>query len=246
MGNVKAYTREEVISAHARCSEAQTGDDGWGSTTFAERRAVLADILDWVLNNQETIMSWSVQETGKTVTEALLGEVMTTCEKIRWIIANGEACLKPEKRPVPTLLAFTKTARVEWSPLGVIGIIVPWNYPVHNVFSAVVAALFAGNGALVKVSEHASLSAGPMEDVFRRILAKRGHNPNLVQIITGYGQTGASLVESGIDKILFIGSPGVGKLIMRGASQSKTEVIHISPIFIFMACACFKFFSCLF
>jgi len=107
----------------------------------------------------------------------------------------------------------------------VIGIIVPWNYPFHNVLSHVATALFAGNGAVVKVSEWASHSAGWIEDMLREVIGKRGFNPDLVQVVTGYGETGATLVQSGVDKVLFIGSPGVGKLVMKGASATLTPVI---------------------
>jgi len=89
----------------------------------------------------------------------------------------------------------------------------------------VVAALFSGNGAVCKVSEYASFCAGPIEDVFRQILSKRGYDPELVQIIQGFGETGAALVQSGVDKVLFIGSPAVGKKVMEGASATLTPVI---------------------
>jgi len=154
-----------------------------------------------------------------------MGEVMISCEKLRWLIQNGESCLKREYRSVAALLAFTKSAYVEYLPLGVIGIIVPWNYPFHNVLSAVAAALMAGNGALVKVSEFASFGAGRIEQMFREILARRGHDPELVQVVTGMAETGSALVTSGVDKVLFIGSPAVGKLVMRAASATLTPVI---------------------
>lgn len=222
LGRAKAYTPREVKSAYTRARKAS---EQWKRTNFDERRALLMDIHDWVLTHQEEIAQKSTRETGKTLAEASLGEVMTTLEKIRWLVAEGEACLAPESRDAPLLLSFTKSARVEWYPMGVIGIIVPWNYPFHNVVSHVTTALMAGNGAVVKVSEWASSSAEWIEDMFRSILAKRGFNPNLVQIVTGYGETGAALVRSGLDKVLFIGSPGVGKLVMKGASDNLTPVI---------------------
>jgi len=218
----KAYTPEEVKNARLRASQAAKD---WSQTDFTERKALMMDILDWILDNQELIARKSCEETGKTMAEASLGEVMTTLEKLRWLVAKGEQCLQPENRDVPLLLAFTKSARVEWYPMGVIGIIVPWNYPFHNVLSHVATALFAGNGAVVKVSEWASSSAKWIEDVLREIIGKRGYNPDLVQIITGYGETGAALVQSGVEKVLFIGSPGVGKLVMKGASSTLTPVI---------------------
>jgi acyl-CoA reductase-like NAD-dependent aldehyde dehydrogenase len=154
-----------------------------------------------------------------------MGEVMISCEKLRWLIAHGERCLAREGRPVAAMLAFTKKAYVDYKPLGVIGVIVPWNYPFHNVLSAVAAALMAGNGVMVKVSEYASFGAGRIETILRDVLARRGHDPELVQVVTGYGETGNALVTSGVDKVLFIGSPAVGKLVMKAASATLTPVI---------------------
>jgi acyl-CoA reductase-like NAD-dependent aldehyde dehydrogenase len=218
---VKAWTPAEVKSALESCRVAQRE---WANVSFDERRAVLMDVMDWCLEHQDEIMGISVRESGKTVAEAVMGEVLTTCEKIRWIVHNGEDCIGPEERPVPSLL-FLKRAWVEYAPLGVIGIIVPWNYPFHNVLSACVAAIFTGNGALCKVSEFASWSAERIEQVFREVLARRGHNPDLVQVVVGYGETGAALVECGVDKVLFIGSPAVGKRVMMSAAKNLTPVI---------------------
>lgn len=101
----------------------------------------------------------------------------------------------------------------------------PQNYPFHNVASAAVAALFAGNAAVIKVSECSLSSKDYFEKLFRKVLAARGHNPELVTLLVGEGETGAALVKSGVDKILFIGSPAVGKRVMEGASANLTPVI---------------------
>jgi len=70
-----------------------------------------------------------------------------------------------------------------------------------------------------------SFSAAGIEDMLRTVIARRGHNPDLVQIVTGYGDTGAALVKSGVDKVLFIGSPATGKRVMEAASANLTPVI---------------------
>lgn len=62
-------------------------------------------------------------------------------------------------------------------------------------------------------------------DIVKKILVHCGHSPDLVQIVTGYGDTGAALVNSGVDKLTFIGSPGVGKLVMRAAADTLTPVL---------------------
>lgn len=87
------------------------------------------------------------------------------------------------------------------------------------------AALFAGNAAVIKVSECSLSSKDYFEKLFRKVLAARGHNPELVTLLIGEGETGAALVKSGVDKILFIGSPAVGKRVMEGASANLTPVI---------------------
>ena len=84
--------------------------------------------------------------------DAAFGEVMTTCEKLWWLIKEGEAWLAPESRSSGRMM-FYKAARVEYHPLGVVGAIVPWNYPFHNVFNPLAAALFAGNALVVKASQ---------------------------------------------------------------------------------------------
>jgi len=108
-------------------------------------------------------------------------------------------------------------------PYGVIGVIIPWNFPIHNALSHITTALFAGNGVVVKVSEWASWSHQYLEDLFRELLTKTGHSTDLVQFVTGYGETGSSLVTS-VDKVLFIGSPQVGKKVMEAASTTLTPV----------------------
>ena len=80
---------------------------------------------------------------------------------------------------------FYKACHVDYIPLGVVGTIVPWNYPFHNIFNPLLAAVFAGNALVVKVSEHASWSARYYQAVIDAGLAAAGAPPGLVQLITG-------------------------------------------------------------
>ena len=110
-----------------------------------------------VFENVDDIVTVACRESGKTRVDAVLGEVLVTCEKAKWVCASGEAALRSEYREAGTLMPL-KRVRVEYRPMGVIGAIVPWNYPFHNVLNPVIASLFAGNGIVVKVSEYASWS----------------------------------------------------------------------------------------
>lgn len=222
LGTLNSYTVEEVENA---CKLAKEAQKEWAKTDFAERNAVLQDLLDYVVAHRDELARIAVEDSGKTLMEAISGEILTTCEKLRWMILNGARYLKPEYRSAPLLLCI-KSARVEYHPLGVVAAIVPFNYPIHNVMSAVSSILFSGNAAVVKVSEFASWSSVHLSNVIKQILANRGHSPDLVQIIHGYGETGAALCSSkNVNKILFIGSPETGSKVMAAAAKNLTPVI---------------------
>ena len=195
----------------------------WAEASFKVRRQVLRTVLDTILERQAEICELAVRDSGKTMVDAALGEVWPVCEKLKYTIQNGARDLEPEKRPSGFLTH--KAARVEYLPLGVIGVIAPWNFPFHNMFCPTIPALFAGNAVVIKVSEQTSWSAGPYVDIFQSALEAHGFSRDLVQVVTGYGETGAALVRSGVDKIFFTGSPGNGRKVMATASEGLTPVV---------------------
>ena len=92
-----------------------------------------------------------VKDSGKTLENAMAGEIWPVCEKLRWTIKHGEKYLVPERMPNDMLRH--KSATIEYVPLGVVGAIIPWNYPLQNVMNQAIPALFSGNGYAVKPSE---------------------------------------------------------------------------------------------
>ncbi|NUP05894.1 MAG: aldehyde dehydrogenase family protein [Polyangiaceae bacterium] len=220
LGTADVMDEQAVRRIVARARAVQPA---WGKTSFAERRAVLRALLDHIVENQATICELAVRDSGKTMVDASLGEIFPVCEKIRYVLENGERDLAPEPRGSGFLMH--KKAWVEYPPLGVCGVIAPWNFPFHNIYCPLVPALFAGNAVVVKVSEHTSWSAKPLVDIVRNVLAARGHDPDIVQFVTGYGDTGAALVRSGADKIFFTGSPQNGAKVMATASENLVPVV---------------------
>ena len=220
LGEVPIYSRAEVVAAVERGRRAQAA---WGRTSFAQRRHVLRTLLAEIVARQEEICRLASRDSGKTLVDAAMGEVFPVCEKIRYLIAHGEDDLKTESRP--SGLMMQKTARVEYHPLGVVGVICPWNFPFHNIFCPVVPALFAGNAVVAKVSELASGSAAGYQALIADVLRRCGHSPDLVQILTGAGETGSALVTSGVEKIYFTGSPENGRRVMAAASETLTDVV---------------------
>jgi len=194
-------------------------------TSFSKRKLLMRTILRYVVENQEIIARVAVRESGKTLVDAAFGEILVTCEKLKWLVDEGERWLRKETRTTGTLM-MTKSVSVSYEPFGVIGAIVPWNYPFHNVFNPLSASLFSGNAIVIKVSEYASWSVSYFERVIRACLRAVDAPVDLVQFVTGYGPTGNALVTSkGIDKIIFVGSPAVGVKVMEAASANLTPVV---------------------
>jgi aldehyde dehydrogenase (NAD+) len=160
----------------------------------------------------------------QTYVDAFFGEILTTLEKVNWLVNYGEKYLQPEYRETGSL-TMHKSARVEYVPRGVVGAIVSWNYPFHNILGPIVAAIFAGNGIVVKPSEYCAWSTSKyFEKIVDTLLAKHGVNTSLVQFVYGGPEVGQCLIASDIAKITFIGSPQVGAKVMTAAS------LHIKPV----------------
>jgi acyl-CoA reductase-like NAD-dependent aldehyde dehydrogenase len=215
-------TKSEVETC---CAKARKAQHSWSRTTYAQRRLVLRTIQKYILAHQEDICRVSARDSGKPKVDALLGEVMTTCEKIRCVNALGESWLQPSPRPVGPMMLH-KSAHVEYVPYGVLGVIAPWNYPFHNMLNHVISGLFSGNAVVSKVSEHTAWSSQYFTKIVKAALEVNGHDSDVVQTLTGFGDCGAALVDCElVDKIIFTGSPGVGRLVMKGCSKNVKPCI---------------------
>ncbi|PKU74427.1 aldehyde dehydrogenase 22A1 isoform X2 [Dendrobium catenatum] len=219
LGFYPALTSDEVKMHVAQARKAQKI---WANSSFRQRRQFLRILLKYIIEHQALICEVSSRDTGKTMVDASLGEIMTTCEKITWLLAEGERWLKPEFRSSGRSMLH-KRSKVEFHPLGVIGAIISWNYPFHNIFNPMLAAVFSGNGVVIKVSEHSSWSGCFYFRIVQAALLAVGAPDNLVHVITGFAETGQALVSS-VDKIIFVGSPGVGRMIMQRASETLIPV----------------------
>jgi acyl-CoA reductase-like NAD-dependent aldehyde dehydrogenase len=220
LGDVEVTAPEEVNNVVARARVAQAS---WARTSFAERRRVLGRMQEHLLDHADELCQVIARDSGKTLENALLGEVWPICEKLRHTIASGERDLRTE-RVSPGLLVH-KVAEIEYHPLGVIGVICPWNFPLQNVLGPVIPALMAGNACVVKVSEWVAWSMPRIQRICDAVLTECGHPTDLVQLITGYGETGAALCESGVDKIVFTGSMPNGRRVAAQCAKTLTPVI---------------------
>lgn len=220
LGEMPARSATEV---DAMIAKARVAQKSWATSSFDQRRQLLRVMQRCIMENAEQISRVACRESGKPMVDAFIGEITITLEKLRWTQSQGERWLAPEYRD-SGLMNLHKTSRVEWVPVGVVGAIVPWNYPFHNVFNPIVAAVFSGNAIIVKVSEFAAWSTKYYGRLMAACLAAVGAPADLVQIVTGYADAGAALT-SGADKVIFVGSVDVGKKVMETASKTLTPVI---------------------
>ncbi|MCB9753732.1 MAG: aldehyde dehydrogenase family protein [Myxococcales bacterium] len=220
LGEVPVTPPAEVRAAIARARAAQRE---WARSSFAARRRVLQAISDALLADLDGVVARIVRDSGKTRENALMGELLPVCEKLRWTIRNGERHLRPER--VRSGLLLHKRARVEFQPMGVVGAIIPWNYPLQNLLNPIIPALMAGNGVVVKPSEWVAWSAPAFVQLVKDAIAGEGFSPELVQCVQGYGETGEALVRGGVDCVLFIGSGRNGRRVLEAAAHNLVPVV---------------------
>ncbi|ORX93281.1 Aldehyde/histidinol dehydrogenase, partial [Clohesyomyces aquaticus] len=221
LGRVNPSTPDGIDRAIAKAKEAQVE---WAKTTFAQRRKVLQTMLKFVLENQETIARVACLDSGKTMVDASLGEILVTAEKLKWTIDHGEEALKPERRPTNFLMMY-KWNEVIWQPLGVVAACVSWNYPFHNLISPIIAALFSGNAIIVKGSEATAWSSGYFSSIATSALVACGHSPDLVQSVVCWPNVANHLTSHpDIAHITFIGSRPVAHHVCASAAKALIPV----------------------
>ena len=206
---------DEVRAAVGR---ARSAAPAWTALTFGERAAYLLRVRDRLLDRAEELVEVICAETGKQRAEAVTTELMAVCETIAWYAKNGEAVLRT--RSVSPGTMAHKKAWVRHEPLGVVGVISPWNYPFTLSMTPLFSALFAGNAAVLKPSEVTPTVGLAIGELFADDTWGE-----LVQVVTGGGATGEALVRGGVDKIVFTGSVRTGKRVMAAAADSLTPVL---------------------
>ncbi len=161
-------------------------------------------------------------ESGKPIVEAFTSELFVCLDNLLWLGGNLERALQDERLRVRQLHLRHKRPRVRYRPVGVVGIVSPWNFPLGVPLTQVATAVAAGNGVVLKPSELTPLTGAWVEELFRRA----GSPGGLVRVVQGPGMsTGEALVrQHGIDKLVFTGSPATGRLVARAAAERLCPV----------------------
>jgi len=215
VGTVPIHGAAEVDAAVAR---ARVAADSWGALSFAARGEELTAFRKALAAHADELADLLHRENGKPELEALV-EVMMALGHIQHATACAEAAMAPRKVSSGLLANFRAT--ISYHPLGVIGVIGPWNYPLFTPMGSIAYALAAGNAVVWKPSELTPLIAVKVAEIAAKAFAL----PDLLQVVTGAGATGAALARAAVDKIAFTGSPTTGRRVMTAAAERLTPVL---------------------
>ncbi len=222
VGSVETIEPSDVESVAAEVAEVQPF---WGELSLDDRARYLRRAADVLVEEVDDVANLLTREQGKPITESYTMEVVPTIDVVRWCAKNGPEILADEPLSMSQPLFATKKAKLAYEPLGVIGIISPWNYPWSIPFDEVVIALAAGNGVVLKPASLTPL----LGERIREVLERAGMPEGLVRVVHGGGKVGAALCEAPtIAKVFFTGSVDVGRSVGEACARNlKGSVLEL-------------------
>jgi len=214
---ITAVPVQDEVSVGAAVAEARAAQQVWARTTLRERRRRMGALAEVIRRRADEIVGRVCLETGKPEAEALAA-VIVSVDLIHFYRKVGPGHLR--RRRVGSGWLLGKAAYVEREPYGVVGAIMPWNYPFIMVMDLLSPALFAGNALVVKPSEYTPWTA----QLVPELVAEAGFPEGLVQVVTGDGSTGAALIGAGVNRVVFTGSTATGRKVGAAAGEALVPV----------------------
>ena len=216
IATVAALDADQVGELVAKARAAQPA---WAEAGFESRAEVLLNARRWLVANAERVVGTIAAETGRPVDETQFAELSYGLSALEFWARQAPLYLADEEIESSSPVVRGRKLCVRYAPLGVVGVIGPWNYPLNNSFGDCIPALAAGNSVVLKPSEVTPLTS----IVLAEMLAESGLADGVFQIATGRGETGAALVDA-VDFVMFTGSVETGKKVMAQAAQTLTPI----------------------
>ena len=212
----KNFSQEEVfVSVDA----AHLASTRWQEFGFTARKRTLLKWASYITKNHNEIARLVASECGKPIGDAAL-EVSISIDNLAWAAKHAEQIMRKQDRP-SGLLMFNMKAQVQRSPLGVVGVIGPWNYPIFTPMGSIAYALAAGNTVVFKPSEYTPSVGKWLADSFAQIAPFE----NILTTVTGLPDTGKALTESKVNKISFTGSTRTAKKVAASCAERMIPVV---------------------
>ncbi|GAA2684976.1 aldehyde dehydrogenase family protein [Nonomuraea recticatena] len=217
VGTHPQHDAEAVGLAVARAEQAAAW---WAELGAGERRRRLLDYKAIVTQNLRPLAELVHQETGKPRGDAVL-EIVLTITHLDWAARNAEKVLG-RRRVATGLVGLNLAATLEYLPLGVVGVIGPWNYPVFTPMGSISYALAAGNAVVFKPSELTPGCGVRLAELFAQAVPEHP----VLQTVTGLGETGAALAgDPRVKKVAFTGSTATAKRVMAACARNLTPIV---------------------
>jgi acyl-CoA reductase-like NAD-dependent aldehyde dehydrogenase len=220
LGEVPVTPRESVQSVVDHVAEVQPF---WAQLPPADRARYMRRTGQVIIDNLDELSGLLTREQGKPRNESYSMELVPTIDALRWIAEAGQRLLDDESVPLPVFMR-QKSAAFTYEPLGVVGVIAPWNYPWSIPFGEVAMALMSGNGVVLKPSSLTPL----IGDRIRWVFERAGLPEGIVRVVHGSGEVGRALVESSVAKVFFTGSVEIGRQVgVACAEGMKGSVLEL-------------------
>jgi succinate-semialdehyde dehydrogenase/glutarate-semialdehyde dehydrogenase len=218
IGTLPNLTAAQIADSVARAAVAQAR---WAATPVRDRLRVFSRFADLLCDQKDAVAAIISREAGKPEAEALSTEILVVLDTVKYLQNNLPGFLRPEPVPHGNPAMKLKRGQLLREAYGVLGIISPWNYPFSVPSVQTLTALATGNAVALKPSEFTPYSSLELQ----RLLRAAGLDPDLLQIITGDGASGAALLSASVQKVVFTGSVATGKRVAQAAAARLLPVV---------------------
>jgi acyl-CoA reductase-like NAD-dependent aldehyde dehydrogenase len=217
---VGTFPVHDADAVRATVERARPAAAHWRELGFDGRRQRLAAWRGYLARRMHELADLVHRENGKPHADAIL-EITLAVDHLAWAGNNARRVLGL-RRVRAGLLAANHAAYVEYQPMGVVGVIGPWNYPVFTPMGSIAYALAAGNAVVFKPSEHTPAIGAWLAASWRAAVPDCA---DAFQVVTGFGEAGAALCRAGVDKLAFTGSAPTGRKVMATCAETLTPVL---------------------
>jgi len=222
VGTVETIEPGEVDAVAAEVAELQPF---WSQLAPADRGRYLKRAAEALVEEMDDVARLLTAEQGKPIVESYTMEILPTIDALNWCADAGPEILADEQVPYPQLFLKTKRSFFKYEPIGVVGVIAPWNYPWSIPLGEIAIALMAGNGVIFKPASLTPL----LGERIQRVFEKGGLPEGLLRTVHGGGAVGQAICESPrVGKVFFTGSVEVGRKVGEVcAARLKGSVLEL-------------------
>ena len=212
IGQIEVQTVEDVRAAVQKAHQAQPA---WAALSFEQRGEYMLRALKILLDRQDEFIDVIVSEGPKPRIDVLNIDIFPACDALDYYAKNTAKSLATQKVDIHGTLSMVKELYITYKPLGVVGVISPWNGPFVLSVVPTIQALMAGNAVVLKPSSITPMSGKLVGDLFH----EAGIPDGVMTVVTGDSETGQALLESSVDKISFTGSVPVGREVAKACAE---------------------------